>query len=193
LAAFHEAHPAVQVRATVSDSGSVMQDVEKGHAIIGLVGQEAEKSNLEFRPIGSDSLVLVVGSGHRWASRKRVSINELTCEPMIIRERRSGSRRALEGSLMRSGIGLARLKITLELGSNAAIKDAVRLGLGVAFLSKLAVQKELDAHDLQAVAVSGLSIVRHFYLVFQRGRPLSAAASAFLRCAEACPIRSIDR
>jgi len=65
LTAFHEAHPSVHVRATVSDSGSVMQDVEKGQAMLGLVGQEAAKPTLEFRPIGSDSLVLVVGSGHR--------------------------------------------------------------------------------------------------------------------------------
>jgi hypothetical protein len=166
----------VHVRATVGDSGSVMQDVEKGRATIGLVGQEAEKPTLEFRTIGSDSLVLVVGPGHRWAARKRIPLKALTGESLIIRELGSGSRCALEKSLDRSGISLAGLNITLELGSNAAIKDAVQRGLGVAFLSRLAVQREIDANELRAVTVDGLSLDRHFYLVYHRRRPLSPPA-----------------
>jgi len=193
LTAFHEAHPGIHVRATVSDSGSVMQDVEKGQAMLGLVGQEAEKPTLEFRPIGSDSLVLVVGSGHRWAARKRIPLKALTGESLIIRELGSGSRCALEKSLLRSGTSLARLNITLELGSNVAIKDAVKRGLGIAFLSRLAVHRELDARELQAVAVSGLSLARQFYLVYHRRRPLSPAASAFLRFLESYPIAFAGR
>ena len=165
-----------------------MQDVEKGRATLGLVGQEAEKPSLEFRPIGSDSLVLVVAPGHRWAARKRIPLKALTGESLIIREPGSGSRCALEKSLERAGTSLAGLNITLELGSNAAIKDAVKRGLGVAFLSRLAVQRELDADELRAVAVSGLSLDRHFYLVYHRRRPLSPAASVFLHFLESHPI-----
>ena len=92
-----------------------------------------------------------------------------------------------------AGTSLARLNITLELGSNVAIKDAVKRGLGIAFLSRLAVHRELDARELQAVEVSGLSLARQFYLVYHRRRPLSPAASAFLRFIEAYPIGSAGR
>ncbi len=184
LTAFREKYPGVHVRATVSDSGSVIQDVENGRATLGLVGQEAEKPSLEFRPIGSDSLVLVVGSEHRWAARKRIPLKALTGESLIIRELGSGSRCALEKSLERSGTSLAGLNITLELGSNAAIKDAVKRGLGVAFLSRLAVRREVDADELRAVTVGGLSLARRFYLVYHRRRPLSPAASVFLHFLE---------
>src|SRR5262245_33574956 len=47
LSGFHARHPQVHVRATVSDSGSVIKDVEKGRATLGLVGQKAEKPALE--------------------------------------------------------------------------------------------------------------------------------------------------
>jgi DNA-binding transcriptional LysR family regulator len=90
--------------------------------------------------------------------------------------------------LGRAGVSLAGLNITLELGSNAAIKDTVKRGLGAAFLSLLAVQREIDADELRAVTVSGLSLVRHFYLVIHRRRPLSPAASAFLHYLESHPI-----
>jgi LysR family transcriptional regulator, low CO2-responsive transcriptional regulator len=184
LSAFYEKYPGVHVRATVGDSGSVIQDIEKGRATLGMVGQDAEKPSLAFRQIGNDSLVLVVAPGHRWAARKRIPLKALTGESLIIREPGSGSRRALEKSLERASTSLAGLNITLELGSNAAIKDTVKRGLGVAFLSSLAVQREIDAAELRAVTVSGLSLTRQFYLVYHRLRPLSPAASVFLHFLE---------
>jgi len=188
LSAFHEKHPQVHVRATVSDSGSVMRDVEKGQAALGLVGQKSEKSSLESRHIGRDSLVLIVRSGHPWGTRRSISLRVLMSEPLIIRELGSGSRCALEKSLEHAGTSLANLNVTLELGSNAAIKEAVKRGLGVAFLSHLSVSKELDSKELRAVAVRGLSLTRDFYLVYHRRRPLSPAASVFLHFLESHPI-----
>jgi LysR family transcriptional regulator, low CO2-responsive transcriptional regulator len=184
LSAFHEKYPGVHVRATMGDSGSVTHDIEKGRATLGLVGQDSEKPSLVFRPIGSDSLVLVVAPDHRWAARKRIPLKALTGESLIIREPGSGSRCALEKGLERAFTSLAGLNITLELGSNAAIKDTVKRGLGVAFLSLLAVQREIDGAELRAVKVSGLSLTRQFYLVYQRHRPLSPAAFAFVNFLE---------
>jgi DNA-binding transcriptional LysR family regulator len=188
LSDFHEKYPGVHIRVTVGDSGSVMQDIEKGRVQLGLVGQAAEKPSLEFRPIGSDTLVLVVAPRHHWAARKRIPLTALTGEPLIIREQGSGSRCALEKGLDRAGASLAGLNIALELGSNAAIKDAVKRGLGVAFLSRLAVQSEIDAGELRTVMVSGLSLNRHLYLVFDRRRPLSRPASVFLHFLESHPM-----
>jgi LysR family transcriptional regulator, low CO2-responsive transcriptional regulator len=188
LSAFHAKHPQVHVRATVSDSGSVIRDVEKGKASLGLTGQKAEKSRLESRPIGRDSLVLIIPSGHPWATRRTVSLNAVVSEPLIIREPGSGSRCALEKGLERAGASLADLNVSLELGSNSAIKDAVKRGLGVAFLSRLAVERELDAKELRAVSVRGLCLTRSFYLVYHRLRPLSPAATAFLHFVESHPI-----
>jgi DNA-binding transcriptional LysR family regulator len=175
------------MRATVSDSGSVIKDVEKGRATLGLVGRKTEKPALETRSIGRDSLVLLVPSGHPWATRRAVSLDTLAQEPLIIRESGSGCRSALEKSLEQAGRSLADLNVSLELGSNAAIRDAVRRGLGVAFLSWCCVKRELGSKELRAVAVRGLRLTRDFYLVYHRRRPLSPAASVFLRFVESHP------
>lgn len=188
LADFQAEYPRVHVRATVGDSRSVIEDVEDGRAALGLVGQEIEGPALEARPIGKDSLVLIAPPGHPWARRRRVSLGALTGRPLIVREPGSGSRRALERSLERAGVSLADLNVTLELGSNAAIKDAVRRGLGVAFLSRLAVERELKAKELRPVAVEGLCLEREFYLIRHRRRPLSPAAVAFSHFVESHPV-----
>jgi DNA-binding transcriptional LysR family regulator len=193
LVAFRQQHPHVHVHATLGDSGSVIAELEKGEASLGLVGQEPRSPHLEVRPIGSDSLVLVVDPGHRWVSRKRIALKALAREPLILRERGSGSRAALEKGLKRAGAALAGLNATLELGGNTAIKDAVKRGLGVAFLSRVAVQREIDAGELRAVTVSGLALSRRFYLVHHRRRPLSPAAAAFLSFLESHPIGTTGR
>ena len=90
------------------------------------------------------------------ATRARCPGRVISGEKLIIREPGSGSRCALEKGLDRAGTSLAALNVTLELGSNAAIKDAVRRGLGVAFLSHLTVRRELGSQELQTVAVKGL-------------------------------------
>jgi len=190
LSAFQAEYPQVHVRATVSDSGLVLKDIEKGRATLGLVGQKTENPNLEYRTIGSDCLVLIVHSRHPSVGRKTVSLTALKGERLIIREPGSGSRCALEQGLARAGSSLAALNVTLELGSNAAIKDAVRRGLGVAFLSQLAVQKELGSEELQTVAVKGLDLTRHFYVVFHRRRPLPPAAAVFLHFLEMHPFEA---
>jgi DNA-binding transcriptional LysR family regulator len=188
LSAFHAEHPDVHVRATVSDSGLVLKDIDKGRATLGLVGQKTENPNLEYRTIASDSLVLIVHSGHPSLSRKSLSLKALKSERLIIREPGSGSRCALEQGLARAGTSLADLNVALELGSNAAIKDAVKRGLGVAFLSHLAVKKDLLSSELHTISVKHIDLHRDFYVVFNRRRPLPPAAAAFLHFLETHPI-----
>ena len=187
LSAFQAEHPDVRVRATVSDSDLVVKEIEKGRATLGLVGHKTDNPNLEYRTIGSDCLVLVVHSKHHSAARKSVSLGALVRERLIIRESGSGSRCALEAGLARAGTSLAALNVVLELGSNSAIKDAVIKRLGVAFLSELAVRRELDSKELHSLAIKGLDLERNFYVVYNRRRPLSPAAAAFLHFLEAHP------
>jgi DNA-binding transcriptional LysR family regulator len=185
LPSFQEKHPQVRVRATVSDSASVLKDIEQGRAAIGLVGKKTKSASLDFRPIESDSLVLIVPAGHPSAERKTISLKALSREKLVIRESGSGSRCVLERSLLKAGTALSALNVAFELGSNAAIKDAVRRGLGVAFLSQMTVRRELEAKELRVVTVRGMDLTRQFYVVFDRRRPLTPAAAVFVHFAVA--------
>jgi DNA-binding transcriptional LysR family regulator len=186
LSEFRKTFPLVHVRATVGDSRSALKEVEKGEAMLAFLGQKTKAPHLEWRLLAADSLVLAVPPGHRWAGQ-RISPSDMSTEALILRESGSGSRAAVIASLERSGVALADLNVALELGSNAAIKDAVRRGLGVAFLSRMAVRKELDSHELEMAEIEGLDLAREFYLVYDRRRPLPAAANALLHFLEVHP------
>jgi DNA-binding transcriptional LysR family regulator len=65
------------------------------------------------------------------------------------------------------------------MGSNEAVKAAVMVGLGLSFLSEVAVRREVERGDLAIVPVDGLRISRRFHLVRRAGGEISPAAAAF--------------
>lgn len=186
LSIFRRQHPAIQVRATVLDSMEVMDQVGRGRAHLGLVGRKAESASLEFRPFATDELLLVVPPDHRWRRRKRISLDELSTEPLIVREPGSGSRWCFEQALAGAGRNFDDLTVTLEFGSNEAIKESVMAGSGVAILSDLVLQQELASRRLHALRIRDLSLKRSLYAVVDRRRAVPAPARLFLNFLEAC-------
>jgi DNA-binding transcriptional LysR family regulator len=186
LARFREQHPHVRLRASVADSGRVLHQVEHGQAHLGLVGGKDDRPDLEFRCFACDKLALVVPAGHAWAGRRRVPLSQLAEQPLILREAGSGSRWCLERALAKVGKSLRDLHIALELGSNEAIKEAVRRGLGLAVLSTHAVDEELRAGTFHALQVTGFPLVRDMFVVWDRRRVLPIPARLFLDLLQPC-------
>jgi DNA-binding transcriptional LysR family regulator len=188
LSLFGQNHPHIRVRAAVGDSMGVLGQVERGEVSLGLVGRKTDNPHLEFRYLVSDTMVLVVPPGHALSRRKKVSVAQLARQPLILREVGSGLRHCFEKSLERAGRSLTDFRVTLELGSNEAIKEAVLRGAGVAILSTFAVRKELKAGRLHALQVSDLRCDRDMYVVRDRRRVVPLPARLFLLFLETHPV-----
>jgi len=68
------------------------------------------------------------------------------------------------------------------MGSTSSMKEGVKAGLGLAFISKRAVGEELNQGLLSRIYVEGIDpISRQFYIVSHRGRTLSPIGMEFLR------------
>ncbi|HWY88266.1 MAG TPA: selenium metabolism-associated LysR family transcriptional regulator [Gemmataceae bacterium] len=191
LPAFGRKHPHVRVRATVTDSTSVMSQVERGEVSLGLVGSKVKNPHLNFSYLASDRMVLVVPPGHALAGRKKVTRKQLARHALILREAGSGLRHCFEKALERAGWSLADLNVAMELGSNEGIKEAVLRGVGAAILSTYAVQKELRAGNLLALDVSDLHCDRDLFIVQDRRRVLPLAARLFLNFLETHPVANL--
>lgn len=186
LAALQQKHPHIQVRMTVTDTKAVLEQVEHGQANLGFVGGKTDSPHLQYRCFACDTLVLVVPGTHPWARKKRLSLAQLLAQPLILRESGSGSRWCFEHALAQAGKSLHDLHITLEVGSNEAIKEAVQRGLGLAILSKHVVEKEIRAGRLHGLDVTGLPLLRDIFVVWDRRRVLSIPARLFLDLLEPC-------
>jgi len=96
-----------------------------------------------------------------------------------MREHGSGSRRVVEIALEKAGLKLKSFKKVMDLDSTEAIKSAVEAGLGIGFVSRWAISKELELGALKVAEVKGLTIARHFSLISRVGPELQGPAGAF--------------
>jgi DNA-binding transcriptional LysR family regulator len=184
IGTFRAKYPEVRVSLMIGSSREVQGWVEDGRVEIGVVGAAPASRAVEGRPLMADELVLVVGAEHPWAAREEVSLDELRAEPMILRERGSGSRETFERALEGAGLDLGMFRVVGEIASTQAVKQAVRAGVGVSLISRRAVVDECRARLLACVKIRDLRVSRAFYLVVHRDRARSPLAQAFLAFVE---------
>jgi DNA-binding transcriptional LysR family regulator len=179
LAEFRKLHPEVHVVANVADSEVVSAMVESGTVSIGLVGVRGSAPWAEYQLFATDRLALVVPSNHRWQKLDSVTIDQIRSEPLVIRETGSGTRACFERAIASRKLTLADFTISMELGNNEAIKDAVFRGLGASVLSVFSVEAELAAGRLHELTLPELDLTRELYALTDQRRAMAAPARAF--------------
>lgn len=170
--------PDVEVALKIAGTGQILDDLLQERLELALVGGMSSVRGLEWHACFGDELVLVVPPAHRWASREQIDPAELLEEPLLVRESGSGTRTTLEQHLRQDKVEPAKLHVLAEMGSNEAVKQGVRGGLGVAVISGLSVSDEIERGDLVALKLTGEPLVRPFYLVQRSGRQLTSAAES---------------
>jgi DNA-binding transcriptional LysR family regulator len=103
-------------------------------------------------------------------------MEELAGRPWLVREPGSGTRILCEDYLADHGI---RPRL-LTLGSNGAIKQAARVGLGVALQSRAAVELELGLGLLATIRPRGGLPHRSWYVVRATTGPVRDVVDAFM-------------
>ncbi|MEA3465277.1 MAG: selenium metabolism-associated LysR family transcriptional regulator [Thermodesulfobacteriota bacterium] len=179
IQSFKANYPAVDLMLKIGGTSQVVEEVLSGTLELGLVGTLWKDQRIECEPMFGDELVLTVDSEHPWANRDFVLPGELTDTPFIMREPGSGTRMEMTQALKGVGVECAHFQVVAEMGSNEAVRQGVRARIGVAILSLLSVQEDLDRGTLVNVPVQGLTISRSFYLIQRRSRQLSPLAMAF--------------
>ena len=186
-AAFHAAHPGVALRVVTGDSREILDRVLGSDVELGFVGSTPSAPGLETQIVAEDRLVLILPADHVLASRERITAAEVAAQPLVLREPGSGTREAGLALLEEAGAAAspAGLNVVCEMGSTEACKAAVRAGLGLSFVSSLAVQDELASGTLAVVPVEGFDVPRAFHLVSRENAYLSPAARALGELARA--------
>ena len=179
LGEFQQLHPLVHVALTVSDTQSVVEQVGRRELELGVVGATGRHRGVSFEPLYRDEVVLAVLAGHRRAG-KSMSIEELKSEPLVLMQEGAGIRQMIEDELRELGIRLRDLNVSLELGLQESARAAVLAGVGATFISRIAIEGDLDAGALAIARVQGLEPARDVQLVRATGRAETRIAQAFV-------------
>jgi LysR family transcriptional regulator, transcriptional activator of the cysJI operon len=183
LCEFQELHPEVRVRLTVSDTQTVIDRVAERSLELGIVGAGRRHRGVAFEPFFRDEVVLAVPAQHRFAN-KTVALEELQGEQLIVMQDGAGVRQVIEDELRKADMRLRDLDVKLELGLQESVRSAVLGGHGVAFISRLAIESDLEAGTVATARVRGLDPVREIFLARATGRSETRAARAFVGFAQ---------
>ena len=181
IAKFHGQHPKIAIRLSIKNTGQVEEGIIKNEFDLGFVGGHLISDEIEMLPWLTDELVLVVPPDHTLARRKQIKLSKLAKERFIYREPGSATRAVVEKKMRELNLPL---EAAVELGNPEAVKQAVIGGLGIAFLSKFAIEMELKAKSLMAVKIRGVRINRELKIIHPNGRHLSRAAIALIETAQ---------
>jgi DNA-binding transcriptional LysR family regulator len=194
MVAFERDHRRMSVAVRIANSRVIEDHVRANELDLGLVGGHGLRPGEECLAAGVvDELVLIAPPGHAWARHAPLDASTILArERLLLREDGSATRAATERALQKAEVKIGR---TLVLDHTEAIKQAVMVGLGVAFVSIYAVPGELETGRLARVRLRSLDIRRHFDVIHNEARPLTAGARAFVATVEAYgrPMRGPDR
>jgi len=176
MRAFATSHPQVGLRLEVGNRDRVLAMVLGHEADLAIGGRPPPDQRIEAHAILANQLVLITAPEDPLAGVRAVSPAELAGCRWLLREPGSGTRLVNEEFLAGVGINVQ----TMTLGSNGAIKQAARAGLGVSFMSRAAVATELDAGLLGVIAVASEPAPRDWYAMRSTIGPSRPVVAEFL-------------
>ena len=176
MRAFAASHPQIGLGLEVGNRDQVLAMVLGHDADLAIGGRPPSDGRIEAHAILANELVLITAPEDRLAGRGAVPATELAGCRWLLREPGSGTRAVVEEFLASAGINVK----TMTLGSNGAIKQAARAGLGVAFMSRAAVATELDAGLLGVIGVRSGPARRDWYAMRSSVGPSRPLVTEFL-------------
>lgn len=175
LARFRAAHPRITLRVASENTRAIARLLLDRRIDVALVEGPVTHPRIEVHRWRDDELVVIAPREHPLARRRNVDVAALLREPLIARERGSGTREVAERALDDRGV---RPRYAMQLGSTEAIKQAVAAGLGLAIVSRAAAADQLSLRRIALIRVRGLTMHRELTELRLRGRHASAAALA---------------
>ncbi len=179
---FRQKYPDVAVQLHVHSTRRTAWSVANGQIDLAIVGGEIPTElveALEIVPYAEDELALILPPSHPMVQQETIQKEDLYKLQFISLDSQSTIRKVIDQVLTRCGIDTRRLKIEMELNSIEAIKNAVQSGLGAAFVSVSAIEKELLMGVLHKTQMDEVLVTRILSLIYNHNRYRSKAAEAF--------------
>jgi len=178
---FKNCYPGATITMQIADTGAIIDMLLAGEIHLGIIGAKLKESKLVFQPFYRDEVVLIAGLGHPLAGKDSISLEELKGQNFVAREKTSGTWMVVEEKLHEVGLRSQDLNIIMEIGSTRAVITAVEAGLGLSWVSRLAVKDALQIGLVKELSVEGFSIERPLFLAHNKKKTLRPLVREFIQ------------
>ncbi|MBK4987731.1 LysR family transcriptional regulator [Pseudomonas sp. S36] len=175
IADFQARYPDVLITTTQGNTAEILAALDSVDIamIEGPAGQ-ALPVGTEVTAWREDEIVAIVPSGHPLAGTASQTMAALGAYPLVLREGGSGVRQIVERAFARSGVAM---RVALEIAGVEGVKEAVRAGMGIGFVSAMSIRHEDGA--LCRIPIAPQALVRRFSILMPHAASPSRVAARF--------------
>lgn len=181
LSEFQKRFPRIKVILEEGNSESMAKSVAEMKNELAIIAQLNLDRKIKSRFFSTVEFVLVASPEHRFSEKEIVSLRELNGEPVILREKGSGSREAILKKFQEYGIWPS---VIIEASSLDFIVKYVKQNKAVSFMFQPDIQEELEMGTLRVIPLEEGNIIFFTDIIYHSERPLSPPSQAFLNMVE---------
>lgn len=175
---FQNIFPEIQIKLQHGSTPQILDKLKYGLIDIGIVHLPIDQNQIKLTEFSNISSTFIVGKKYKDLAEKTLSLEEILNYPIISFSEKSSSRKFLNQLFQEQG-----LKVTpdIEVGSVELLIECAKIGMGIAFVTKELVFKELTEGELFEVRLEEKLENRKIGLITKKDIPLSIAANKFFK------------
>lgn len=172
-------YPNLNISVTIANTEQIVQNLSQNRLDMALVEGKINNKSLIVEPFMKDRMVLIVPADHPLTMMKGVTEKELANQIWIFREAGSGTREFSDYFIKKLNLNVRHSYV---FSSNKGVKAAVVSGLGIALVSDLIVERELETGELAIIPIHQdvIPLSREFILARTAENYITKASDVFL-------------
>lgn len=181
IKSFLEEHPKISFSLQGSDSKEAIKRILTYENDFAIVGKMNDNPKLDFVKLVKDSSVLIVPNDkfENLENGDTIKFEDILDENFILREYGSASLETIINAIYQSSKDARKLRIVGTCDDNEAIKSLVSKGVGLSFMNRIAVERDIKEKRFKYLNIKGVDFSRDFYFLYHREKPLSPLGKRF--------------
>lgn len=184
LAGFGRMYPDVYFHSWQTDSAGAINRVLDGTVDLALTGQNTGDDSCVFIPFCQDDMVIATPVNDHYLNLKQkeqpVVFQDFIKDPVIIREKGSGTKKEMDIFLENAGIEPSSLNVVARMNDLESIKKSIVNGLGFSILSARSVVDLQKTKQILLFPLEESAHKRSFYIVYSKKRILKSHVRQFI-------------
>lgn len=165
LALFRQRYPAIELNVSIAPMETLLEWLAGRQVQLLFIEEQLRRRGWESQLLGSETLELLAPRGHALLQQGEALPSVLRDTPLVLPRGGAPLRRIIEDGLRRRGVNSSEIKAAIEVDGIALMLEAVRRGVGLAFIPRSRLPR---GRDFGMVSIIGLHLQQDWYALRSR-------------------------
>ena len=178
---FKKLSPETPLKIEIDNAAVIEKMLLENTIDIALMEGGIHSENLIKIFFSSYKLSVICSINHIFSKKKSISVEELSKETLLLREKGSAIRDCLDNALSRKDIFITPAWTSTN---SQALIQGIKNNLGISILPDVLIKDELKKNQLKKLSIDGIELKNNNYIVYHKDKYISNTMSAFIKLIE---------